>query len=78
MTEEISDLYKLPNIGKYEDIHLLDLSESCARLEEKVLALAKNLPDKQRGLIEAYISTRDDLEVETFKTALCWGKVHYK
>ncbi len=51
MTEEISDLYKLPNIGKYEDIHLLDLSESCARLEEKVLALAKNLPDKQRGLM---------------------------
>ena len=78
MTEQIADLYKLPNIGKYEDIHLLTLSENCAMLEEKVLEIAKNLPDKKRKLIEAYISSRNDLELETFKTALRWGKDHYR
>lgn len=29
-------------------------------------------------IIEAYISTRNDLEVETVKTALRWKKKHYK
>jgi len=78
MDKRIVDLYKLPNIEKYEDIHLLTLSESCARLEEQVYEIAKHLTNKNRKIIETYISTRNDLEIETFKTALRWGKQHYK
>ena len=78
MDHKIIDLYKLPDIDKYEDIHLLTLSENCAMLEEKVLALSQTLPEQSRLLIEDYIHTRNDLEFETYKTALRWGKTHYK
>lgn len=78
MENKISDLYRLPNIAEYEDIHLLTLSESCAVLEEQVYAIAQVLPERKRQVIEAYINARNDLEVETFKTALRWGKRHYK
>ena len=77
MHEGIQNLYELPNIREYEDVHLLTLSENCAVLEEQLYALAKDLPAKHRHIIEAYISTRNDLEVETFKTALRWGKKNY-
>lgn len=74
----ITDMYKLPNLKEYEDIHLLTLSEYCAVLEEKVYAILNDLPDDKRYIIESYISTRNDLEVETVKVALRWGKNHYK
>ena len=50
MDNRISDLYKLPNIAEYEDIHLLTLSEHCAVLEEQVYALAKELPERKRQI----------------------------
>ena len=75
---QVTDLYKLPNISQYADLDLLTLSENCATLEEQVYQIAKDLPDNKRQLIEAYINIRNDLEVETFKTALRWGKLHYK
>jgi len=78
MNEDIINLYKLPDINKYEDVHLLALSEQCATLEERVLTLIKTLPKQDRLMIEDYIQTRNDLEFETFKTALRWGKTHYK
>ena len=78
MDAHITDLYKLPNIAQFEDLDLLTLSESCAILEEQVYQIARALPDGKRQVIEAYISMRNDLEVETFKTALRWGKCHYK
>lgn len=78
MDGKVSDLYKLPDIEKYADLCLLTLSERCAALEEQVYKIAKDLPDKKRMIIEDYISTRNDLEVETVKTALRWGKRHYK
>lgn len=78
MDERIKDLYHLPDIGKYEDINLLTLSNECAVLEEGVFSIANALPEKERGIIEAYISARNDLEFETYKTALRWGKQHYK
>ena len=78
MDKEIINLYKLPNIKKYENVNLLSLSESCAVLEEQVYSIIQNLPDQSRLIIEDYIHTRDDLELETFKTALRWGKLHYK
>ena len=78
MDEGIKNLYKLPNISKYEDIHLLTLSENCARLEEQVYQLADTLPAQQRQIIEAYILTRNDLETETFKAAFRFGRAHHK
>lgn len=78
MDERTQDLYYLPDIEKYEDLHLLTLSENCTVLEERVYAIARTLPDKKRQVIEAYISTRNDLEVESIKTALRWGKRNYK
>ena len=77
MDGQIADLYRLPDMEQYADLHLLELSESCSALEEQVYQIANALPDKQRQIIEAYISTRNDLEVETVKTALRWGKMHY-
>ena len=74
----IKDLYRLPNVGRFEDIDLQMLSEHCAVLEDQLQVIARNLPDKERGIVEAYIYARNDLEVETFKTALRWGKQHYK
>ncbi len=76
MDAQIQDFYKLPTIADYEDLHLLTLSENCAVLEEQVYAIAKDLPAKKRQIIEAYISSRNDLEVETFKAALRFRKKH--
>ena len=78
MDKEIINLYKLPNLEKYEDVDLLSLSETCAVLEEQVYNIIQTLPEQSRLVIEDYIRTRDDLEFETFKTALRWGKTHYK
>ncbi len=78
MHNQTNDLYKLPNIGEFQDIDLLTLSETCAVLEEKVLRIAATLPQKERYVIEDYICTRNDLEFESFKTALRWGKQNYK
>ena len=78
MDETILDFYKLPNIGEYEDLHLMALSEHCAMLEEKVYNIAKTLPPTDRQVIEGYIIARNDLDVETIKTAMRWGKEHCK
>ncbi|MBQ8768482.1 MAG: hypothetical protein IJZ15_02375 [Oscillospiraceae bacterium] len=78
MNKTVRDLYNVPNINEYQDLNLLELSECCASLESQVLVIARSLPLKERQIIEAYISTRDDLEFETVKTALRWGKRHYK
>ena len=77
MKENIWDLYRLPNIGEYEDVSLQSLGEACAKLEEQLYMIANTLPEKERQIIHAYISIRNDLEVETVKTALRWGKRHY-
>ena len=78
MEREIIEFYKQPNIGKYENVHLQTLSECCVVLEERVYALARALPEEDRSVIVDYINARNDLEVEMFKTALRWGKEHYK
>ena len=78
MHEDVMNLYRLPDIFQHQDVNLLSLSEDCAVLEEKLYALAAQLPENQRQIIEEYVSTRNDLEVETFKTALRLGKRHYR
>lgn len=78
MDERILDLYRVPGISQYEDIHLLTLSETCAVLEEKVFVIAETLSEKEKQIIREYINTRNDLEYESIKTALRWGKRNYK
>ena len=71
-------LYNHPGIAEYQNVDLLILSETCATLEEQVYAIAEGLSSEKRAIIEDYISTRNDLELETFRTALRWGKEHYR
>lgn len=78
MDDRITDLYRVPNSGEYENVHLETLCENCAILEERVYAIAHTLSEQKCQVIEAYIRTRNDLEVETVKMALRWGKQHYK
>ncbi len=78
MDERILDLYRLPNISEYEDVCLLSLRENCAVLEARLQEIIERLPEQDRRIIEAYLDMRNDLEVETVKTALRWGKRHYK
>ena len=78
MENPLDSFYCLPDISKYEDVHLQTLSENCAVLEEKLLIIAENMPKRNRNIVEAYIQARNDLEVETVKAALRWGKRHYK
>ena len=74
VNEPIMDLCRLPVIRECENVNLLEYSEHCAILEEKVQEIAKALPPKNRKIIEAYISARNDLEVEMIKAVLRWGK----
>ena len=78
MDDRIKDLYRAPDIREYENFHLETLSESCAVLEEKVYAIIQTLPEQKRQVIEEYIHTRDDLEVESVKVAMRMGKRYYK
>ena len=78
MDERIEDLYAIPNIAEYEDVHLLTLRENCGVLEERVNDIMMGLSDYDRHIIESYIDMRNELEFETVKTALRWGKRHYK
>lgn len=78
MDDRIRNLYQLPNIAEYEDVHLLTLREHCAVLEYQVQNILARVSDDDRYLIEAYIDMRNELEFETVKTALRWGKHHYK
>ena len=78
MEKNIMDLYRQPDIDEYQNLDLLALSEACAMLEERVYAIAEELPAEQRAVIEDYISTRNELELESFRAALRWGKVHIR
>lgn len=78
MEDILQDFYNLPNIEKYESICLQTLSEQCNAYEEKVCAIMSHLSDQDRQILQIYIDLRNDLEIETFKTALRRGKQHYK
>ena len=78
MHENLMEIFQLPDISEYQNVDLQMLSEQCAVLEEKLCLIARGLPEKQRQIIEEYVSTRNDLEVESFKTALRLGKRYYR
>ena len=74
MDERLTDLYEIPEYILPQDIYLLDLSEQCARLEEQVRAIAGRLPRKERKIMEAYLDIRDELEFQSVKVAMQFGK----
>ena len=74
MENRLKDLYTIPDHVVPQDIYLLDLSEQCAVLEERVRALARTLPTEQRCTIEAFLDIRDELEFQSVKIAMKFGK----
>lgn len=78
MEERVLDLYHLPDIKEYQDVCLLALRDECASMEQCVNDILYRLSDNDRTIIETYIEMRNELEFQTVKTALRWGKQHYK
>lgn len=74
MDGRLEDLYTIPEGVLPQDIYLLDLSEQCARLEQQVKSIAQTLPTKQRHVIEAFLELRDELEFQSVKIAMRYGK----
>ena len=52
----------------------MDLAEECAHMEERVRELMINLPASDREVLESYLEIRDELEFQSVKTALRFGK----
>lgn len=78
MDPRLEALYQIPNIADYEDTCLQILRENCAFLEDQLQELSERLPEQDRQIIKAYLDMRDELEFHSVKTALRWGKKHYK
>lgn len=75
MDGRLRDLYALPDDGNQQEIYLQDLSLQCAHLEERVRHSMESMPISQRQLLEDYIAVRDELEFQSVKRALRFGKV---
>ena len=78
METRLASLYELPDISQFQDADLLSLRQNCSMLESALHTLSDTLPDSDRYILEAYIDARDELEFETVKAALRWGKKNYK
>lgn len=74
MDNRLHDLYTIPESVVPQDIYLLDLSEQCTRLEMQVRSIACTLPSKQRQIIETFLDVRDELEFQSVKVAMQYGK----
>ena len=74
MDDRLKNLYTIPERVVVQDIHLLDLSEQCAVLEDRVRAIARRLPQRERMTIEDFLDLRDELEFHAVKVAMQYGK----
>ncbi len=70
MHNGLRDLYELPP----KELYLVELAEQCSRLEYQLLELAESLSMEQGMIVEAYIETRKELEIQSVKRALNVGK----
>lgn len=70
MENRLRVLYTLPDVQLEQDIYLLDLSEQCAHLEERLHGWMATLPQEQQLLLKSYIAARDELEFQSVKRAL--------
>lgn len=74
MNKRLSDLYELPDLCGEQNLYLSELREHCDRLERQLLDISYDLPMELRMLIEGYIDLRNELEFESVKVALRFGK----
>lgn len=74
MDKRLSNLYTLPDQNGEQSLYLLELRDHCSRLEYELLEAAEGLPAHLRVLIEGYIEIRDELEFQSVKAALGFGK----
>lgn len=74
MDNRLQDLYHIPDHILPQDLYLLDLSEQCARLELRVRSIAQSLPPEQRQLLEDFLDLRDEMEFQSVKVAMQYGK----
>lgn len=74
MDDRLKSLYTIPDTVVPQDLYLLDLSEQCAVMEARVRAIAQCLPPRQRATIEAFLDLRDELEFQSVKIAMQYGK----
>lgn len=74
MDKRLSNLYTLPDQNGEQNLYLLELRDHCSRLEYELLEAAEGLPAHLRVLIEGYIEIRDELEFQSVKAALGFGK----
>ena len=65
-------------VDLYEDMHLMTLREQCLALEEKLERVKECMPLSDRQVLESYLDMRNELEFQSVKAALRWGKRHYK
>ncbi len=70
MDHRLQDLYDLPP----QDMYLLELAEQCGRLEARLLDMMEQLPVEQMAVIESYIEIRNELDFQSVKRALKFGK----
>ena len=74
MDGRLKDLYTIPEHVLPQELYLVDLSEQCARMEERVRNIASRLPPKEKQIIEAFLDIRDELEFQSVKVAMQFGK----
>ena len=77
MEDRCANFYQIPNIAEYEDVCLQTLRENCLMLEERLRDILEKLSDDDRQVMESYLDLRNELEFQSLKTALRWGKQHY-
>ena len=78
MEDRLVDFYRVPNIEEYEDVHLMTLREECLAMEEKLEEVKDGMSWSDREILECYLDMRNELEFQSVKAALRWGKRHYK
>ena len=74
MEDRLRDLYSSSYASDPQEIYLEDLAVHCAHVEERLRAIMPSMPEKQRQIVEEYMSLRNELEFYTVKRALHFSK----
>lgn len=74
MDQRLNALYTIPQSILPQEIHLEDLSQQCAEIEQQLRDRISSFPAETQALLDLYISLRDELEFQTAKQAMRYGK----
>ncbi len=75
MNSNLQDLYHLPAEALEADYYLLELVEQAGALEIRIQELIDQLSVEQGMILKAYMEIRDELELQSVKRALKFGKL---